>query len=97
MDISVVNSHIISKQLNPKGMELLDFKIVLAKSLIVHIIVAVEIHQPAMYLVEKYCQQVYLFISQFYNKQEESVDTALLEALKIKLTLNVIHAESFCA
>ena len=50
-----------------------------------------------MYLVEKYCQQVYLFISQFYNKQEESVDTALLEALKIKLTLNVIHAESFCA
>ena len=27
MDISVVNSHIIYKELNPKGMELLDFKI----------------------------------------------------------------------
>ena len=34
MDISVVNSHIIYKKLNPKGMELLDFKIVLAKSLV---------------------------------------------------------------
>ena len=34
MDISVVNSHIIYKELNPKGMELLDFKIVLAKSLV---------------------------------------------------------------
>ena len=63
----------------------------------VHIIVAVKIHQPAMYLIEKYCQQVYLFISQFYNKQEESVATAILEALKTKLTLNVIHVESFCA
>ena len=78
-------------------MELLDFKIVLAKSLIVHIIVAVEVHQPAMYLVEKYCQQVYLFISQFYNKQEESVDTAIVEVLKTKLALNVLHVESFCA
>ena len=27
MDILVVNSHIIYKELNPKGMELLDFKI----------------------------------------------------------------------
>ena len=34
MDISVVNSHIIYKELNPKGMELLDFKIDLAKSLV---------------------------------------------------------------
>ena len=34
MDISVVNSHAIYKVLHPKGMELLDFKIVLAKSLI---------------------------------------------------------------
>ena len=34
MDISVVISHIIYKELNPKGMELLDFKIVLAKSLV---------------------------------------------------------------
>ena len=34
MDISVVNSHAIYKVLYPKGMELLDFKIVLAKSLI---------------------------------------------------------------
>ena len=34
IDISVVNSHIIYKELNPKGMELLDFKIVLAKSLV---------------------------------------------------------------
>ena len=34
MDISVVNSHIIYKELNPKGMELLDFKIVLAKLLV---------------------------------------------------------------
>ena len=33
-DISVVNSDIIYKKLNPKGMELLDFKIVLAKSLV---------------------------------------------------------------
>ena len=97
MDISVVNPHITYKELNPKGMELLDFKIVLAKSLIVHIIVAVEVHQPAMYLVEKYCQQVYLFISQFYNKQEESVDTAIVEVLKTKLALNVLHVESFCA
>ena len=30
MDISVVNSHGIYKVLDPKGMELLDFKIVLA-------------------------------------------------------------------
>ena len=34
MDISVVNSHAVYKVLCPKGMELLDFKIVLAKSLI---------------------------------------------------------------
>ena len=34
MDISVVNSLIIYKKLNPKGMELLDFKIVLTKSLV---------------------------------------------------------------
>ena len=34
MDISIVNSHVIYKVLYPKGMELLDFKIVLAKSLI---------------------------------------------------------------
>ena len=34
MEISVVNSHAIYKVLYPKGMELLDFKIVLAKSLI---------------------------------------------------------------
>ena len=34
MDISVVNSHIVYKELNPKGMQLLDFKTVLAKSLV---------------------------------------------------------------
>ena len=34
MNISVVNSHAIYKVLYPKGMELLDFKIVLTKSLI---------------------------------------------------------------
>ena len=34
MYISVINLHIIYKELNPKGMELLDFKIVLAKSLV---------------------------------------------------------------
>ena len=34
MDISVANLHIIYKELNNKGMELLDFKIVLAKSLV---------------------------------------------------------------
>ena len=34
MDISVVNSHAIYKVLYPKGMELLDYKIALAKSLI---------------------------------------------------------------
>ena len=34
MDISVVNSLIIFKKLNPKGMELLYFKIALAKSLV---------------------------------------------------------------
>ena len=34
MDISVVNLHVIYKVLYPKGMELLDFKIILAKSLI---------------------------------------------------------------
>ena len=34
MDISVVTSHVIDKELNPKGMELLDFKVVLAKSLV---------------------------------------------------------------
>ena len=34
MDISVVNSHAIYKVLYPKGMGLLDFKIVLANSLI---------------------------------------------------------------
>ena len=34
MDISVVNSQAIYKVLYPKGMELLDFKIVQAKSLI---------------------------------------------------------------
>ena len=89
MDILAVNSHIIYKKLNPKGMGLLDFKIVLAKLLVGT--------YNSMYLVEKYCQQVYLFISQFYNKQEESVDTAMLEVLKTKLTLNVIHVESFCA
>ena len=70
-------------------MELLDFKVVLAKSLVGT--------YNSMYLVEKYCQQVYLFISQFYNKQEESVDTAILEVLKTKLTLNVINHKSFCA
>ena len=63
---------------------------------LVHIIVAVEIHLLAMYLVEKYCQQVYLFIFQFYNNQEESPDTAVPEVLKTKLTLNPIHVESFC-
>ena len=34
MDISVVNAHAIYKGLYPKGMELLDLKLVLAKSLI---------------------------------------------------------------
>ena len=34
MDISVVNSHTIYKKLNPKGIQLLDFKIVLTKSLV---------------------------------------------------------------
>ena len=34
MDITVVNSHVVYKALYPKGMELLDFKIVIAKSLI---------------------------------------------------------------
>ena len=34
MDTSVFNSHTIYKELNPKGMELLDFKILLAKSLV---------------------------------------------------------------
>ena len=34
MDISVVNSHIIYKELNSKGTQLLDFKTVLAKSLV---------------------------------------------------------------
>ena len=34
MDISVVNLHISYKELNPKEMKLLDFKIVLAKSLV---------------------------------------------------------------
>ena len=34
MDISVVNPHAVYKVLYPKGIELLDFKIVLAKSLI---------------------------------------------------------------
>ena len=34
MDISVANSHITYKELNPKEMELLDFKIVLAKPLV---------------------------------------------------------------
>ena len=33
MDISDVNSHAIYKVLYPKGMELLDFKVFLAKSL----------------------------------------------------------------
>ena len=58
MNILVVNSHIIYKKLNPKGMELL--KIVLVKLLVGT--------YNSMYLVEKYCQQLYLFISQFYNK-----------------------------
>ena len=34
MDISVVKSHVIYKVLYPKGMELLDFKVVLVKLLI---------------------------------------------------------------
>lgn len=34
MDIAVVNSHVVFKALNPKGMDLLDFKIVVAKYLI---------------------------------------------------------------
>ena len=34
MDISVANSHITYKELNPKEMELLDFKIVLSKPLV---------------------------------------------------------------
>ena len=78
-------------------MELLDFRIVLAKSL-VGTYNSRSQNTPASHdLIEKYCQQVYLFISQFYNKQEESVATAILEVLKTKLTLNVIHVESFCA
>ena len=32
VDISVINSHVISKVLYPQGMELLDFKITLDKS-----------------------------------------------------------------
>ena len=34
MDIAIVNSHFVYKTLYPKGMELVDFKIVIAKSLI---------------------------------------------------------------
>ena len=34
MDIAVVNSHVVCKAFYPKGMELLDFKIVIAKCLI---------------------------------------------------------------
>ena len=34
MDMACVNAHIVYKNLNPRGMELLDFKIVIGKSLI---------------------------------------------------------------
>ena len=58
MDVSVVNSHGICKVLHTKGMELLLFKIVLDKSLIVLIIVAVEIQRSIMCLTEKYFRLV---------------------------------------
>ena len=97
MDISGVNSDIIYKKLNPKGMELLDFKIVLAKSL-VGTYNSRSRNTPASHVSRREVLPASaLFISQFYNKQEESVYTAILEVLGTKLTLNVIHVESFCA
>ena len=78
-------------------MELLDFKIVLAKSL-VGTYNSRSRNTPASHVSRREVLPASaLFISQFYNKQEESVYTAILEVLGTKLTLNVIHVESFCA
>ena len=48
------------------------------------IIVVVKIHQSVICLAE------------FFRQQEENVDTAILEGLKTKHTLNVIHVAFFC-
>ena len=70
-------------------MELLDFKIVLPKSLIVRKVVAVEILWSAMCLAEKYFQLVPNYTSQLFKQREQNVDTAILKGLKTKHTFNI--------
>ena len=97
MDVSVVNPHAIYKVLYPKGIELLDFKIALAKSLIgtyhSRSWNTLVTHVSCRY----YFQLVSHFTYRFFKQREENVDTAMLEGLKTKHTFNVIHVEFFCA
>ena len=95
MDIFVVNSHAIYKLLYPKGMELLDFKIVLAKSLI-----GTSHRRSRNTLVSHVSLQKVLPTSvpvHFPVLQTTRGYTAMLEGLKTKHAFNVIHVELFCA
>ena len=75
----------------------LDFKIVLAKSLIGKYNSRSQ-NTPVSYESRgEVPQLVSHCTSQFFKQREENVDTAILEGLKTKHTFNVIHMEFFCA
>ena len=97
MDISVVNSHTVYKVLCLKGMELLDFKIILAKSLISKYNSRSR-NTPVSHVS---CRKVLPTSVPLHflvlQKLEESVDSVILEGLKTKHTFNAIHVELFCA
>ena len=95
MDISVVNSRTIYKLLYPKGMELLDFKIFLAKSLI-----GTSHSRSRNTPVSHVSLQEVLPTSVPLHSpvlQTTRGYTAMLEGLKTKHAFNVIHVEFFCA
>ena len=96
MDISVVNSYAIYKVMYPKGMELLDFKIVLAKSLI-GIYNSRSRNTPVSHVsYRKVLPASVPLHLPILQTTRGNVDTAILEELKTKRTFNVIHMEFFC-
>ena len=95
MDISVVNSDAIYRVLYPKGMELLDFKIVLAKSLIGTYNIRSR-NTPFSHVSCRVLPASVPLVSQFFKQREENEDTVILEGLKTKHTFSVKHVEFFC-
>ena len=78
-------------------MELLDFKIVPAKSLIIKYNSRSR-NTPFSHVTRReVLPAIVLLHLQFFKQREENVNTAILEGLKTKDIFNLIHVEFFCA